>query len=254
MPTSNQYLLSYGPLALTLTSAVIDIALTLHTSDKSRKSQQVAANFYKSLRNYYPSTIALASVWSSGYLTYIQLTDGTYKNITDLFDKVSTDLKSVIVTAPVLTSGIAVGLNGINIGARIVTATVTNSQSSLSLLNANKVFDILGNNLFPQLSSGLLVGTVGGAVAGVGKLFLSVEGGVVNSILSTVGVSDTVITTIKQFSEPQLDAYSDILTEQINTLKTLSGTNFDDKIKTAQNNLINRINTAIPDANIPVVI
>jgi len=236
MPTPTQYLLSYGPLAFTLSTAIIDIALTTNTSDKSRKSQQGAANFYKSLRNYYPATISLASAWSSGYLTYVQLTDGTYKNVTNLFDKVSADPKSVIITSPVLSTGIALGLNGINVAARIFTQAGTNSSSSSTTINANKVFDILGGSVFPQLSGGLLVGTIGGAVAGGVNLLLKDTSVITKPILDGLGVKSSILDTVNSLGT--------ITTKQVDSLKTLiNGGQIDSlqKISTANIELISSL-------------
>ena len=210
MPSRNEYLLCYGPLALTLSTAIIDIALTTNTSSKSSKSQQGAQNFYKAIRKYNSQAISLTSTLCSGYLTYLKLTDGTYIDISDLGNKVLYEPKSVFVNEPVLLTGVALGINGINIGARLFNEASTNSLSSSKRINANKVFDILGDNVLPQLSGGLLVGFIGGAIAGVGKLAFSGNGNIIDSFaVNVLGVESGVVESLTQFSKEQLDAFSE---------------------------------------------
>jgi len=270
MPTVNEYLLSYGPLAFTLSTAIIDIALTTTTTSNSRNSQQGAANFYKSIRTYNSQAIALASTWTSGYLTYLELTDGTYADVSDIGNKVINDPKTVFVNAPVLTTGAALGLNGINIVARIFNQGFTNSQSSSIRLNTNKVFDILGDNILPQLSGGLLVGVIGGSLAGAGKLLFTGKENIFESILSNVGINDGIVSAVKRFTEPQLNAYADIIESQIVELQTIATSDITNKItqdintaknetlvtvateiKTGLNALIDKVNAELePDGNI----
>ena len=216
MVTSNDYLLSYGPLALTLTTAIIDIALTTNTYDNSPKSQQGAKNLYKSLRHYYPSTIALASTWSSGYLTYINLSN--YTGLDDLSAQVSNNPSSVFLTAPVISSGVAVGLTGINAVARICSAASTNSRSSDRVLKANNVFNILECNVLPQLSGGLIVGTVGGAVAGAINLLIKKPSVVTNAALNLIGVQSNLLTSIQNIAPAIITAIGNIPTATIDAL------------------------------------
>jgi hypothetical protein len=269
MPTSIQYLLSYGPLAFTLSTSIIDIALTTNTTSNSRKSQQGAQNFYKAIRKYNSKAIALASTWTSGYLTYLKLTDGTYIDVTDIVNKVKSNPKSVFVNEPVLLSGVALGVNGINIVARIFNQAATSSLSSSKRLNANKVFDILGDNVLPQLSGGLLVGVIGGSLAGAGKLLFTGKENIFESILSNVGISDGIVSAVKRFTEPQLNAYADIITSQVVELQTIATTGITTKItqdinsakadtledfKTGQNALIGALNTGFASESINIVI
>ena len=216
MVTSNDYLLSYGPLALTLTTAIIDIALTTTTNDNSPKSQQTSKNLYKSLRHYYPSTIALASTWSSGYLTYINLSN--YTGLDDLSSQVSKNPTSVLLTAPVLSSGVAVGLTGINAVARISSAALTSSSSSDRLLKANNVFNILECNVLQQLSGGLIVGTVGGALAGTINLLRKKPAVLTNVALNLIGVETRLLTSIQNIAPAIITAIGNIPTATINRI------------------------------------
>jgi hypothetical protein len=191
MPTTNDYFISYTPLALTLSTAIIDIALDVSTDSKSSSRRQGARNFYKTARKYNTPAIALSSTWCSGYLTYKQITE-------NFQSKTKIGPYGLFVNPSVITTGIGLGLTAINVPANLVISSLIDSKSSQNLINTNNIFNLLGSSVLPQLSGGLSVGLVAGSIVAAG--------GIINNSVSKEDFGEFLLNQLTDLSNGTIDA------------------------------------------------